>query len=75
MAAKFKGRVPGPRAHSTMEVTHCGAISAQYEPGSVPENNNHRASGSAYRTPDLQSPGGRFPIPGLNGAETVKHDW
>ena len=72
MAAKFKGRVPGPRAHSTMEVTHCGAISDKFEPGPVRENNNHGASGSAYRTPDLQSPGGQFPIPGLNGAETVK---
>jgi hypothetical protein len=72
MAAKFKRNAPGPRAHSTMEVTHCEAISDQYEPGSVPETTTTRASGGAYRTPDLQSPGSRYPIPGFNGAETVK---
>lgn len=69
MAAKFKGRAHSPRAQHNGG-GHCRAISDQYEPGPVPENNNHRAGGSAYRTPDSQSPGSRFPIPELNGAET-----
>lgn len=72
MAAKFKGNALGLRAHSTMEVTHCGAISDQYEPGSVPETTTTGRGGGAYRTPDLQSPGSRYPMPGFNGAETVK---